>query len=314
MLWAIDHGGVLGEQELSHRLADDARAAHDGGQPSAQADPVVVEDRHDPGRGAGHHGGAGRSGADRDSPDGSRRRPWRDRWCRARAPRRCPPGIGSWTRMPCTSRALVQLADQGESSEDSVDALGEEVIARLDARPRGTPASCAARTPGMPDRSPTSTTARVGVTPRRARSSAASAFTSARIRAATTLPSRIAAICPPRVPPAARHRGASRLAGARRARGAWGAVRGPPSAQNSPTTLPVLVEVDRLGGRLLRQPGHGQDVAGVGHHEAGTRRELGVADGHREVPGPPELLRVVGERVLGLGHADGQLARSPRLS
>ena len=52
--------------------------------------------------------------------------------------------------------------------------------------------------------------------------------------------------------------------------------------QNNPSMVPSAMDPDGLGGRGLGQPGHGHDVAGQRHHEAGTRRRVDVPDGEPE--------------------------------
>src|SRR5262245_8413403 len=80
-----------------------------------------------------------------------------------------------------------------------------------------------------------------------------------------------------------------------------------PSSEE-PDHLPDGVDVDALGSSLPRQARHGHDVAGVRDHESRSRRELRVADEHPETPWTPQLPGVVGERVLRLRHADGQVS------
>ena len=67
--------------------------------------------------------------------------------------------------------------------------------------------------------------------------------------------------------------------------------------------LAVLVHVDALGGRDLRKTGHGHDVAGEGHQEAGAGRDLQVAHGDGKALGRAQKGGVIGEGLLGLGHA-----------
>ncbi len=70
----------------------------------------------------------------------------------------------------------------------------------------------------------------------------------------------------------------------------------------------VLVHVDLLGGGDLGQAGHGEDVPGQGHEEARPGGHLQVPHGDGEVLRRAQQLGVVGEAVLGLGHADGVVA------
>ena len=68
----------------------------------------------------------------------------------------------------------------------------------------------------------------------------------------------------------------------------------------------VLVYVDPLRCGNLGKSGHGHDIAGQGNDETCARADLEVADGNSEALGSTEQSGVIGERVLGLGHADGQ--------
>ena len=72
----------------------------------------------------------------------------------------------------------------------------------------------------------------------------------------------------------------------------------------------VLVDVDALGSRDFRQTGHGHDITGEGDDEAGAGGDLQVADRDPEVFRCALLGRVIGEGVLGLGHADGHLVEA----
>ena len=58
------------------------------------------------------------------------------------------------------------------------------------------------------------------------------------------------------------------------------------------------------------QAGHGHDVAGEGNQEAGAGGDLHVAHRHGEAGGRAQLGLIVGEAVLGLGHADGHLVEA----
>ena len=67
--------------------------------------------------------------------------------------------------------------------------------------------------------------------------------------------------------------------------------------------LPILVHVDLLGGGHFGQAGHGHDIAGEGDDEASSGAHLQVADGNLKALGRAQQGGVVGEGVLGLGHA-----------
>jgi hypothetical protein len=60
------------------------------------------------------------------------------------------------------------------------------------------------------------------------------------------------------------------------------------------------------------RPGHPHDVAADRDQEPGAGRDLDLAHGEREALGPAEQPGLLGERVLGLGHADRQV-RQPEL-
>mmetsp|Transcript_10753 Transcript_10753/g.25328 ORF Transcript_10753/g.25328 Transcript_10753/m.25328 type:complete len:264 (+) Transcript_10753:52-843(+) len=66
------------------------------------------------------------------------------------------------------------------------------------------------------------------------------------------------------------------------------------------------VEVDLVVGWLDRQAGDERDRAEGDDDEAGAGGDVHVLDVHGEAGGRAELRGVVGERVLRLGHADGQ--------
>ncbi len=72
----------------------------------------------------------------------------------------------------------------------------------------------------------------------------------------------------------------------------------------------VLIDVDALGGRDFRQAGHGHDVTGEGDDEAGAGGDFEVADRDAEIFRCALLGRVIGEGVLGLGHADRHLVEA----
>ena len=61
---------------------------------------------------------------------------------------------------------------------------------------------------------------------------------------------------------------------------------------------------------MLGQARHGHDVAGERHHEAGAGSDLDVPHRDTEALGRAQALGVVGEGVLGLGHADGQVGEA----
>ena len=75
-----------------------------------------------------------------------------------------------------------------------------------------------------------------------------------------------------------------------------------------PMIRPLGVHVDAFGGGALGESGHPDDVAGERDEEPGTGGDLDVADGQGEAPRTAAELGVIRERVLGLGHADRQLA------
>ena len=66
----------------------------------------------------------------------------------------------------------------------------------------------------------------------------------------------------------------------------------------------VFVHVDLLGGGDPGQAGHGHDIPGEGDDEAGAGAHLQVANGDLKALGGPQQGGVVGEGVLGLGHAN----------
>ena len=72
----------------------------------------------------------------------------------------------------------------------------------------------------------------------------------------------------------------------------------------------MLVHVDLFGGGDLGQAGHGEDVAGEGNQEAGAGGDLNVPHGDGEVLRGTQELGVIGEGILGLGHADGQVIKA----
>ena len=71
------------------------------------------------------------------------------------------------------------------------------------------------------------------------------------------------------------------------------------------------VDVDAEGAGGFGQAGHEHHAAGDDDQEAGTGGEDDVGDVEGPAGGRAELLRVVGEGVLGFGDADGEVAVSP---
>src|SRR4051795_6041404 len=84
------------------------------------------------------------------------------------------------------------------------------------------------------------------------------------------------------------------------------AIRHPRSPSCQPNDIPCLVHVDPLGRRSLGQTWHPDDLTGEGDEKSRSRGNLDVADGQCETLGTATELGIIGERVLGLGHANGQ--------
>ena len=76
----------------------------------------------------------------------------------------------------------------------------------------------------------------------------------------------------------------------------------------------VIGHVDALRGGNLRQTGHGHDITGEHHDEAGTGGHLHVLNGYGEVFRCAQFGGIIGEAVLGLGHADGNLSKPSAVS
>src|SRR5215831_13511817 len=72
----------------------------------------------------------------------------------------------------------------------------------------------------------------------------------------------------------------------------------------------VLVEVDADGGRLGGQAGHGAHLAADRVDEAGADRGAVLADRQPEPRRRALQRRVVGQRQVRLGEADGQVAEA----
>ena len=77
-----------------------------------------------------------------------------------------------------------------------------------------------------------------------------------------------------------------------------------------PHDLSAFQDVDLVGGRDLGQARHPHDLSGQGHQEPGAGGQLHFPDRDLEARGAPQLLGVVAEGVLGLGHADGQVPKA----
>ena len=75
--------------------------------------------------------------------------------------------------------------------------------------------------------------------------------------------------------------------------------------------LPVLVHVDLLGGGRLRQAGHGHNVPGQGHQEAGAGGHLDVPHGDGKILRGPQQVLVVGEGGTGSWPCRWACRRSP---
>src|SRR5918999_3264930 len=83
-------------------------------------------------------------------------------------------------------------------------------------------------------------------------------------------------------------------------------------SSEEPNGAPALVDVDVEGGRLPAQSGHRLHVAEERDEPAGPRVRADVADSDGEAGRRVQERRVVGERKVGLRHADGQLVESLR--
>src|SRR4030095_220105 len=68
-----------------------------------------------------------------------------------------------------------------------------------------------------------------------------------------------------------------------------------------------------FGCRLLRESGHGHDVAGLRDDETGTGRGVHFVNGNAKTMRAAESRGIVGERVLGLRHAHRRVAEPDRL-
>src|SRR5579862_888888 len=73
-----------------------------------------------------------------------------------------------------------------------------------------------------------------------------------------------------------------------------------------PLDLAVLVDADAVGGGVARQAGHGHQVAAQRHDEARARRQPHVAHRQDEARRRAAHVRLGGEAVLRLRHADGE--------
>ena len=75
----------------------------------------------------------------------------------------------------------------------------------------------------------------------------------------------------------------------------------------------MLVHVDLFCGGGLGQAGHGHDVAGEGDDETRPGTDLQAAYGDGEVLRRAQKGGVIGEGILGLGHADGKVPKAQGL-
>ena len=72
--------------------------------------------------------------------------------------------------------------------------------------------------------------------------------------------------------------------------------------------LAILINVNAIGSRNLRQAGHGNNIARKRDHKARTGGQTHAADVQREARGRAQLLGIIGEGVLRLGDADRAVA------
>ena len=68
--------------------------------------------------------------------------------------------------------------------------------------------------------------------------------------------------------------------------------------------ISAAVDINPVGGRCLRQTGHGHDVPGQRHHKAGAGREPHLPHGDRKAGRPAEQSRIIRQRILCFGDAD----------
>ena len=74
--------------------------------------------------------------------------------------------------------------------------------------------------------------------------------------------------------------------------------------------LSFVIDIHVFGSRFLRQAGHGQDVAGKRYDKAGTGGDAQFSYGDGKAFGAANLRGIVGQGILGLGHADGHLVEA----
>ena len=79
-----------------------------------------------------------------------------------------------------------------------------------------------------------------------------------------------------------------------------------------PDDRSVLIHVDLLGGRMLRQPRHRHDGTGQSDHKARACRNPQFPDGHAEAARHTAFFRIVGKTVLCFGDTYGQRTESER--
>ena len=74
--------------------------------------------------------------------------------------------------------------------------------------------------------------------------------------------------------------------------------------------MSVLVDVDPLRCRALRQTRHGHYISGKHYYKACTRRYAHILDGNAKVLRSTELFRIIGKAVLRFCYAYRQSAEA----
>ena len=77
-----------------------------------------------------------------------------------------------------------------------------------------------------------------------------------------------------------------------------------------PRNNPSLIHIDPVRRRLLRKSRHGHDGPCKHHHKSRSRGHIGVPDADLKALWPSQLVLIIRQRILSLGHAHRQIPKS----